>query len=561
MAARRVLVRRFGTIPTLGCVTVLCTDKTGTLTLNRMRLSAVSVVPGRPPVLLGEELDPDAEVRALLSVGALAGEPEAIDPMEVEICERARSLAPAPGPPPSLVASFPFSPESRMVRNVWTEPGSEDLWVAVKGAPEVVLAVCTLSAADRVSWEATIGTLAGEGYRVLGVARGTSSDRSSPKEAPTGPFTFLRMIALADPIRHGVPEAVRQARDAGIRVLMITGDHPETARAIARQAGWTRLDPVLTGAELDRLSPSELAERVRVVDIYARVRPEQKLRLVEALRRGGEVVAMTGDGVNDAPALRAANVGIAMGHRGTDVAREAAALILLDDAFPTVVEGVRTGRRVYDNMRKALGYIVAVHVAIGGMALLPVLLGFPVLLFPLEIVFLELIIDPVTSLVFEVEPEEPGVMKRPPRNPDDPLLSRRALLGGFSRGASILAMSLTVYAGAILLGHGYDESRSLGFAALIAGNLSTVYLMRSSTRSFLASLRVPNPLAWSVTAFGVGLLLLAIYMPGLATLFQFQAAPPLDLGGAIALGTLGVLVNVPLMRRWFLEVPSHHAVE
>ncbi len=556
MAARQALVRRFGTIPTLGCVTVLCADKTGTLTLNRMRLSAALVEPAGPPVVLGDGPEADARVSALLETAALAGEPEPVDPMEVAIVERAREAVVAKTSPPTLVEHVPFSHESRWVRNIWQAPGTEERWVAVKGAPELVLEACALSVAERTQWEGAVNQLANGGYRVLGVARGAAPAPDSPAGPPTGPFTLLGLIALADPIRPGVPEAVRQARAAGIRVVMITGDHPDTARAIAREAGWSRPDRVLTGAELDRLPPADLAERLRTVEICARVRPEQKLRLVEALREDGEVVAMTGDGVNDAPALRAAHVGIAMGQRGTDVAREAAALVLLDDAFPTVVEAVRTGRRVYDNMRKALAYIVAIHVAIGGMALLPVLLGFPILLFPLEIVFLELIIDPVTSLVFEVEPEESGVMARPPRNPRDPLLSRPALLGGFFLGASALAVSLAVYAGAILLGHGYDESRALGFAALMAGNLAMVYLMRSSSRSFLASLRVPNSLAWFVTAFAVGLLLLAIYLPGLASIFQFQATSALDLGIALALGVFGVLLNDPLKRRWFPEGAS-----
>ena len=553
MARHRALVRRFGTIPTLGCVTVLCTDKTGTLTLNRMRLSSVIVSPDRPPVLLNDGPVTDARVRDLLRVAALAGEPEPVDPMELAISDRARVAGASDDPPATLVEHVPFSPGLKMVRNVWAVPGTDARWTAVKGAPEAVLDVAAVPGGDRARWDLALRSMAQAGYRVLGVARSSPTSGGTTPVPPADSLEFLGLLGLADPLRPGVPEAVRECRSAGVRVLMITGDHPETARAIAREAGWVLLDSVLEGSELDRLSPSELHDRVRTAEVYARVRPEQKLRLVEALRENGEVVAMTGDGVNDAPALRAAHVGIAMGQRGTDVAREAASLVLLDDAFPTVVEAVRTGRRVYENMRKALAYIVAVHIAIAGMALLPVLLGFPILLFPVEIVFLELIIDPVSSLVFEVERAEPGLMARPPRDPDDPLLDRRALAGSVLLGASALAVALAVYAGADLLGHSLAESRALGFAALIAGNLSMVYVCRSSSMSFLASLRIPNPLAWFVAAYGIGLLLLAVYLPGLQTVFQFGATSPVDLAVAITLGAMGVLVNDVLKRRWLPE--------
>ena len=553
MARHRALVRRFGTLPTLGCVTVLCTDKTGTLTLNRMRLSSVVVSPKQPPALLGEGSVDDPRVRDLLRTAALAGEPDPVDPMEAAIVDRAREAGVGDAVPPVLVEHVPFSPEMRMVRNVWSVPGSNERWTAVKGAPEAVLDACSVSPSDRIRWDAALRSLAEAGYRVLGVARTSEETHGSPTGPAARPSEFLGLLGLADPLRPGVPEAVRECRAAGIRALMITGDHPDTARAIAREAGWAHPDEVLVGTELDRLSREELGERVRTVEVYARVRPEQKLRLVEALRANGEVIAMTGDGVNDAPALRAAHVGIAMGHRGTDVAREASSLVLLDDAFPTVVEAIRTGRRVYENMRKALSYLVAVHVAIAGMALLPVLLGFPILLLPVEIVFLELIIDPVSSLVFEVERPEPGLMARPPRDPDDALLDRRALLGSLLLGASALAVSLAVYTGAELLGHSLEESRALGFAALIAGNLAMVFVCRSSSMSFLASLRIPNPLAWSVVVYGVGLLLIAIYLPGLQTVFQFGAASPVDLAVAIASGAVGVLLNDGLKRRWLPE--------
>ncbi len=552
MARHQALARRFGTIPTLGCLTVLCTDKTGTLTLNEMRVSALAVRGRSGPEI--HRLGPweDAASRTLLETAALAGEPEATDPMEVAIADAARTLSPPPVGEMTLLEHLPFTPSFRVVRNRWSQgPGhARPIVVAAKGAPEDLLGVCRLDDPERGRWEETVLALAREGFRTLGVARGPPEGLPESEPADPASLEFLGLLALADPLRPGVPEAVARCAAAGIRVVLITGDHPETARAIGRSAGLPRISEILTGDDLEQLSPETLRERVRSVDLYARVRPEQKLHLVEALRANGEVVGMTGDGVNDAPALRAAHVGIAMGRRGTDVAREAASLVLLDDAFPTVAEAIALGRRVYENMRKALYYIVAVHVAIAGMALLPVLLGFPILLYPVEIVFLELIIDPVSSLVFEGEPQEPEAMRRPPRDPDEPLLGRRALLGGLLLGVSGLVASIAVYLGALLLGHPAAESRALGFATLIVGNLTMVFLCRSSSASFFASLKVPNPIAWAVGAFGVSLLLSALYLPGLSAIFQFGAPPAAELALAAALGATAVLFNDGLKRRW-----------
>ncbi len=560
MARHQALARRFGTIPALGCVTVLCTDKTGTLTVNRMRLSIVVPRADRPAVRLADGEAVDGEVRDLVRWAALAGEPEPTDPMEVAIVERARVLGAEGGPGLRLVDHVPFSSDLPVVRNAWSSAEGREVFVAAKGAPEHLLDLCGVSGTTRTEWEDALRQLARGGYRTLAVARSAPAPAGSDRELDprTAPLTFVGLLGLADPLRPGVPEAIARCREAGVRVVMITGDHPETARAIAREAGLARPDGCVTGAELERLPEDELRERVRSVDLYARVRPEAKLRLVEALRAEGEIVGMTGDGVNDAPALRAAHVGIAMGRRGTDVAREAADLVLLDDAFPTVVEAVRTGRRVYENMRKALAYIVAIHVAIAGMALLPVLFGFPILLYPLEIVFLELIIDPVSSLVFEAEPEEPDVLRRPPRDPAEPILGRRAIVGSVILGASALAVSVAVYFGAIALGHPANESRALGFAALLTANVTMVLVCRSTARSIVAGLFVPNVLVWIVLAFGLSLLGAAIYYPPLASVFQFSPPPPADLGVALAAGAAGALSN-DLVKRWWLPTPARRA--
>ena len=555
MARHNALARRFGTIPTLGSLTVLCTDKTGTLTVNRMRLTAAVVDPEAGPVALSGGSPPTPAVRELLRCAALAVEPDATDPMEVAIAEQATASGAVDPHPPTLVDHLPFTTERRSVRNLWADATGGDAFVACKGATEEILDACRVSDGARSRWEAATRALAHDGFRVLGVARSAPGVEVPAGSLAKTPLEFIGLVGLEDPLRPGVPEAVAQCREAGVRVVMITGDHPETARAIARAAGIGGAPEVLSGNDIEQLAPEVLAAKARTVNVYARVRPEQKLRLVEALRADGEVVAMTGDGVNDAPALRAAHVGISMGLRGTDVAREASSLVLLDDAFPTVVEAIRTGRRVFENMRKALYYIIGVHVAIAGMALVPVLFGFPILLFPVEIVFLELVIDPVSSLVFEAEPEEPDVMRRPPRDPRESLLGGRTLLASLVLGGSGLAVALGVYLGAIGFGHPVDESRALGFASLMAANLSMILASRSSTQPLARSLTVPNAFLWTVLAFGASLLLVAVYVPPVAAVFQFLPPSPTDLGVALVLGIGGVLASDGV-KRWLQPHPA-----
>jgi Ca2+-transporting ATPase len=343
-------------------------------------------------------------------------------------------------------------------------------------------------------------------------------------------------------LRAEIPEAVAQCRSAGIRVVMITGDYPATARAIATQAQLDGNAPhqILTGDAMAGLSDTALQARMQTASICARVAPEQKLRIVQALKANGEIVAMTGDGVNDAPALKAAHVGVAMGGRGTDVAREAASLVLLDDNFASIVRAVRLGRRIYDNLRKSMSYILAVHVPIAGMALLPVLLGWPVVLFPLHIAFLELVIDPACSMVFENEPSETNVMQRPPRDSAAQLFGGMTLAIALVQGVGVLLVVMGAYAwGATWLTE--KEVRAFTFATLVVGNLALIFSNRSRSKSLWHSIRVPNRTLWAVTGLTLGLLGLALYLPWLARLFFFEPLSLPNLLLAIALGTISVL--------------------
>src|SRR5579859_3981083 len=426
IARTHVLTRRVPAIEALGAATVLCVDKTGTLTQNRMSVARLAV-PGAVRELDGQSLP--STFQHLLEVGVLASQIDPFDPMERAITEVQMHQSPsASGQAASsrvLVHAYPLTDRLLAVAHVWNMPGEPGYVVAAKGAPEAIAELCRLDEAARSQVAADVQSMASAGLRVLGVANAiVDTSIALPADSAGFPFAFVGLIGLADPIRPTVPAAVAECYRAGIRVVMLTGDYPLTAQNIARQVGLRPIEPVITGPEIDGLDDTVLEEHARRASIFARVRPEQKLRLVRALQARGEIVAMTGDGVNDAPALKAAQIGIAMGERGTDVAREAAALVLLDDDFTSIVRAVRLGRRIFDNLRKAMSFLLAVHVPIAGLSVVPVLLGWPLILLPVHIVFLELIIDPACSIVFESEPEARDVMRRPPRAVNEPLFDR-----------------------------------------------------------------------------------------------------------------------------------------
>ena len=512
ISRRGVLTRRMPAIEMLGAATVLCVDKTGTLTENRM-----SVVETRQEVT---------------DVAALACELEPYDAMDRAIVAVASSAAIAQRRDWSLERDYPFTPEFLAVCHAWRAPDGS-LRVALKGAPETVLRLC-----GRLELLPEVERAAVRGWRLLGVAQ--ASSEGAPLDDPARyRFQWVGFVALADPLRPSVPEAVALCRRAGIRVVMITGDFPGTAREIARQAGLAQ-GAALTGAEIERMSDAELAQAVKATSVFARVLPQQKLRLVTAYKAAGEVVAMTGDGVNDAPALKSAHIGIAMGRRGSDVAREAAALVLLEDDFGSLVETVRLGRRIYENIRAAMRYIVSVHVPTAGMAFLPLVFGWPLLLFPLHIVFLEFVIDPACSIVFEAERSEQGAMERPPRDPQAPLFNARMLGASLALGAAVLVGVVAAYAWALHAGRSEEEARAIGFAAIVSGNLAMILAYRSRERLIVQALREPNPALWLIVAGTLAGLALALYVPSVATLFRF--APPAlgDLALAAAAGIAGV---------------------
>jgi Ca2+-transporting ATPase len=436
---------------------------------------------------------------------------------------------------------YSLSKKIMALSRVWKSPNSEDYIIAAKGAPEAMIDLCHLSEAEALELSKQVERMAGDGLRVLGVAKAHFKQVSLPGDQHDFKFDFLGLLGFADPIRPTVPAAIQECYKAGIRVVMITGDYPVTAQHIARQVGLKPLDNIITGIELHSMSDEELRERIKTVNIFARVVPEQKLRLVNAFKENGEIVSMTGDGVNDAPALKSANIGIAMGGRGTDVAREAAALVLLDDDFSSIVKTIRLGRRIFDNLRKAMAYILAVHVPIAGLSLIPVLFGWPLVLLPVHVVFLELIIDPACSVAFEAEPEEPNVMNRPPRNRKEPLFSRRTIILSLMQGVAVLLVTLVIYGFTLTQGRGELEARSLAFTTLVLANLGLILSNRFWSKNVLASLRYKNTSLFIIIAAALVILTLVIYVPFLRNLFCFGPLHPNDLAICFGAGAACVL--------------------
>lgn len=478
LAQHGVLTRQGQAIEALGTTTALCVDKTGTLTNNRMELVALAA-PFEPAVwVAGGRVD--ASLASLLHAAALASVDDGLEPMDnalLRVRERSFGATPLAG----VLLRREGIGIGRMIFSQWwrTIDGPATV-LAVKGAPEAVLARCSVDSERAAGIMREVGTLAGQGLRVLGVAMGTCADacdgveESGGSASPRDPtaLVWCGLLGFLDPVRSDVPAAIATCREAGMRVVMITGDAPATAGAIARAAGLDAHDArTLSGAQLTAMTDADLDRAVETTSVFARVSPDHKLRIVRALQRRGEVVAMTGDGVNDAAALRAADIGIAMGRRGTDVAREAATLVLLDDSFSALVSAVRMGRRIFGNLRNAVGYLLAVHVPIVGVSLMPVIAGGPVLLLPLHVVLLELLIDPACSLVFEAEPEPADCMTRPPRPAHDGLVSLPTVLR--SLGIGLIAFLALVLVVGLARRADLDASwlRLITLGALIVGNL------------------------------------------------------------------------------------------
>jgi Ca2+-transporting ATPase len=553
----RVLTRRAASIETLGSATVLCTDKTGTLTENRMSIAELRLPDGdvfRPH----EAIDLSGNFRQLAVHGLLASAPIPFDPMEKAFHEFARGELDAPdglpGPDWKLAHSYGLRPDLLAMTQLWQKDKDTPAFVvAAKGAPEAIVSLCGLGQSELEAVRRAVDAMASKGLRVLGVAKAAHEGEHWPESQRDFPFVFLGLVGLADPLRPSVPAAVRECNRAGIRVVMITGDYPATARAIAQQAGLDASE-VLTGDAIENLDNSELARRARTASVFARIMPEQKLRIVQALKADGEIVAMTGDGVNDAPSLKAAHIGVAMGGRGTDVAREASSIVLLDDDFGSIVVAIRLGRRIYDNVRKAMGFIFAVHVPIAGLALLPLVFGLPIIFSPIHIAFLEMVIDPVCSLVFEAETDEENVMSRKPRAPDEPLFSWPLIGWSVLQGGLAFGLVGAIFVTALHHGMPEDEVRALTFFSLVLSIVSLILVNRSFSTSLVAAFRRPNPtLVWILLAVTV-ILGLSLLWPAASAMFRFGPLHADDLALTLASGIVVLIVLEMLKHLWRVRV-------
>jgi len=555
LSQHRVLTRRAATIEALGAATVLCTDKTGTLTCNKMRIE--TLVRFTPDGLVSWHAaagDVDERFHTLLAQAVLACEPEAFDPMERAFHALAISTFADTAPRRTLVHEYGLSPELPVMTHVWRrDDDPEAQVVAAKGAPESIAGLCKLSEDVSAQVLETAAQLADQGMRVLAIASATFAGTAWPASPHGFDFDLLGLVALADPLRETVPRAVDDCRRAGIRVLMITGDHPGTARAIAHQAGIDG-EVVLLGEQIAALDDAALRKAVTTTTVFARVAPQQKLRIVEALKANGDVVAMTGDGVNDAPSLKAAHIGIAMGGRGTDVAREAASLVLLDDDFGTLVQAVRLGRRIYDNLLKAMRFVFAVHVPIAGLTLIPMLVGWPLVFTPMHIAFLEIVIDPVCSIVFEAEDEEPDLMARAPRDPSAPLFSASMMAQSLLQGCVVLLLVGGFYAWLLQLGMADEAARASAFIALIMSNIALILANRSLHGRFKTAFRARNHALWGMVVTILALLAATLLFIPVRQLFGFEWPGLPVTSGAVGLGVLSfvlLMAQQRLARRLF----------
>ena len=514
MSQKHVIARRAPVIETLGSATVICVDKTGTLTMNQMAVQEINI-DGQLHLLSGAPIP--EEIREITQCAFLASPINPFDPMD-----KAFHAIASHEENWKLVREYPLSEKLLAVSNVWKSPTIDDYVVATKGAPEAIASLCRLDEQKVETLIRDVDDATNRGFRVLGVAKAKFDQRGELPDSPEDfKFEFLGLVHLHDPVRPNVPEAVAECARAGVRIVMITGDYPGTAISIAKKVGLNYQDGVITGAELEKMSDLELAKRIKKVSVFARMVPEQKLRLIRALKLNGEVVGMTGDGVNDAPALRAADIGIAMGGRGTDVAREAASLVITDDDFTSIASGIRQGRGIFANLKKAMSYVIAVHVPIFGMALIPVFVAdWPLVLLPAQIAFLELIIDPACSIVFEAEEIDPEIMNLKPRDINEKIFNKEFLRMSIVQGLVVLLVVLTMYIWALSDGKSDDQVRTLSFATLMIGNVGLILVNRSRHLSIFRTFKKRKNKTIKWVLIGAGAL-------------------------------LGVLVNVPLLREVF----------
>lgn len=556
LSTRKVLTRKISAIENLGSITVLCVDKTGTLTLNKMVIQMIYSqnqfidLSDSTTIVLPEEF------HETLEFGILASRKDPFDPMELAFTNAGMKFLKDTEHLHhdwNLEKEYPLTPELLAVTHAW-RPNSGGFVIGAKGAPEAVIDLCHMSTEQEKKMLQIAEQMAKSGLRILGVAKSGPKTSPLPQIQHDLPFEFLGFIGIADPVRPGVPEAIAECHSAGIRVIMITGDHPATASTIAQHIGLQNPNEVITGPQIEKLSDPELDSITQKVSVFSRVMPAQKLRLVNALKASGEIVAMTGDGVNDAPALKSSHVGIAMGKRGTDVARESADIVLLDDDFTSIIVAIRTGRRVYANIKNALTYLFAIHIPIAGMSIIPVLTGLPLVLLPAHIAFLHLIIEPASSIAFEVEEASGDIMKKKPRPPKEPLFNHEIWLSSILHGLTLLMALVAIYIISLERNQGETDARALVFTTLIFSNTLLILLSRGSDVSFTKKITTaPNKFVKWITLGSFALLGVSLYQPIVRNVLRFSFLHPLDLIICLSIALANILLSeflIKIMKRY-----------
>jgi len=529
LAKKQSLVRKLPSVETLGAVSVLCVDKTGTITMNKMTVR--------------DTWSLTSDTKRVTQIMGMGCKSDAYDPMEkamISYCEE-QGITRNTLFGGELIKEYAFTDETKMMGHVWKN--GDDILVAAKGSPERILTICELTADERKIAENKIIEMSSQGLRVIAIGQMVlNSTNDMPDTLIDCSLQLCGMVGLADPPRESVKQDIKTCTKAGVRVVMITGDNGITASSIAKQINMPNSDKIITGDELNKMSDEELRERVKEVSIFSRVVPEHKMRIVKAFKANGEIVAMTGDGVNDAPALKYADIGIAMGKRGSEVSREAADIILLDDNFSTIVDTIKDGRRIYDNIRKAVGYVFTIHIPIAFAALFAPLLGInpaSLLLLPLHVVLLELVIDPTCSIVLERQLAEEDIMERSPRNPNEKLLTAKILFKSVMQGLVIFGASFGTYF--IFLNQSPDNAplaRAMGLTIILLANVLLVQVNSSNSefaiRSFIRLIK--DKVMWAVSLGTIIGLIVILYTP----LCDFLKLAPLSLNQLI----IAVMISV-----------------
>ncbi|MEZ4903903.1 MAG: cation-translocating P-type ATPase [Spirosomataceae bacterium] len=536
-----IIVKQTQTVEALGSATVICTDKTGTITENKMALRRIYVF--KTHEMLEEDQWKQPAALELISVAMWSSEPAPFDPMEKALHKAYSQIAITDERPDfEMIHEYPLSGKPPMMTHIFENQQGKRI-VAVKGAPEAIITYAHLSDEEKATIHQKIADFAAEGLRVLGVGKTDFEGRNFPEKQQDFRFEFLGLVGFYDPPKHNIAHVFKQFYEAGIQVKIITGDNALTTAAIAKQAQFRNTTPLMTGDELLQLSEAEIPNKIKETSIFTRMYPEAKLKIINTLKSSGEIVGMTGDGVNDGPALKAAHIGIAMGKRGSEIAKQAASLILIEDDFGKMVNAVAMGRKIYNNLKKAIQYIISIHIPIILTVALPLMLGwvYPAIFTPVHVIFLELIMGPTCSIVYENEPLEKNSMQQPPRPLSDTFLNFKELSISIIQGLAITLGTLFSYQYAVNQGFDEDLTRTLVFVTLVVANVFLTFVNRSFYYDVLTTFKYKNNLLIGVIVLTILLLTLLIYLPLFAHFFKLSPLSPIQIGIASLVGFVSVV--------------------